>query len=400
VNDANGEARAVQFGTESESDMSDQDRPLSILHLIMSLRPTNGQYNEHCLPFAQQRSLAICCFFKASIEPIPEIAVFEGDGTLRGFWRALRRALDHRSYDVIHAHAPQTAVILLVANLFLRRSISNSICTIQNSFRSYRLRNQLLLFPIFTLFPKIILCSNAALQSMPRFLRWLGRSRMDVIQNGVDTDRVDRVLANFDTGAREDGFTVVSVGRIIARKNPIALLRAFERSRDPDSRLLYVGDGDSRSQLLEEVDRLGLGAHVAVTGLVDRDDVYRFVAAGDVNVSFSHSEGLPVAVLEAMACGRPVILSDIPPHREIAGDVSFVPLIARDDVAGLARELRRLREMPPEQRVDLGERCRKLVEQRFSLKMMHRTYERIYERIIRRRFGTESDRLRAQESGE
>jgi glycosyltransferase involved in cell wall biosynthesis len=392
--------RAVQFGTESESDMSDQDRPLSILHLIMSLRSTNGQYNEHCLPLAKQRSLAICCFFKASIEPIPEIAVFEGDGTIRGFWHALRRALESRSFDVIHAHSPHTGVILLVANLMLRKTRSKSICTIHNSYRSYRLRNQVLLFPIFALFPRIVLCSNAAFESMPRLLRSLGRGRIDVIQNGVDIDRIDDVLRTFDRRPRGDGFTVISVGRILERKNPIALLRGFERSRDPDSRLIYVGDGDLRSQLLGEVDRLGLGSKVTITGLVDRDDVYRHLASGDVSVSVSHSEGLPVAVLEAMACGSPVILSDIPPHREIAGDVSFVPLIPSDDVGALARELRRLKEMSPEQKVDLGERCKRLVEQRFSLRMMHLSYERIYGRIIRRAFGAVDDPLRAQEGRE
>jgi glycosyltransferase involved in cell wall biosynthesis len=118
--------------------------------------------------------------------------------------------------------------------------------------------------------------------------------------------------------------------------------------------------------------------------MLPRDDVYRRLVDSDVYVSTSRGEGLPVSVLEAMACGKPVILSDIAPHREIAGSADFIPLIAPDDIQGFGREIERFRKMPPEERAELGKRCRRLVEEKFSLKSMHNNYGRIYAEAMSR----------------
>ena len=81
------------------------------------------------------------------------------------------------------------------------------------------------------------------------------------------------------------------------------------------------------------------------------------------------------------ACRCPVLLSDIPPHREIAEGVDFIPLIQPDDEAGFAREIRKFREMPISERTGIGQKCRKLVEERFSLPAMHSRYAEVYVQI-------------------
>jgi glycosyltransferase involved in cell wall biosynthesis len=116
--------------------------------------------------------------------------------------------------------------------------------------------------------------------------------------------------------------------------------------------------------------------------MIDRDSVFGYFGQADLFVSASLGEGLPVAVLEAMACRCPVVLSDIPPHREIAKGVDFVPLIEPDDVAGFAREIERIREMPVSERIAIGQKCRQLVEERFSLSAMHAGLEKVYAQII------------------
>ncbi len=359
--------------------MTTHTRPVRILHVIAAVGPTNGQYNEHCLPLATTREIAICSVFPALIPTPPEITLFEGDGTVRGFLRALRSALAARDYDVVHAHAAVAGMGLLAANTLGRRSMSNCVYTIQNSFRNYRLRNRLLLYLMFAAFPRIVLCSNAVEASLPPSLRRLGRGRTTVVPNAVDTRRAERV-----SGGRtsRDGFTVVSVGRLIPIKNAATVIGAFDSARDADSRLVFVGDGSLRRELRADADRRSMNGQVVFTGLVERDDVYRHVAEGDVVVSASRGEGLPVAVLEAMACGRPVILSDIPPHREIVDREGFIPLIPPDDVEGFAAELRRFKDMPSEERERLGARCRRLVEERFGLEAMHRAYVPIYKHVM------------------
>jgi glycosyltransferase involved in cell wall biosynthesis len=65
--------------------------------------------------------------------------------------------------------------------------------------------------------------------------------------------------------------------------------------------------------------------------------------------------------MEAMACGRPVILSDIPPHREIAEGVDFIPLIKPDDVSGFAQEINKFSEMPVSERTMIGQNVESLL---------------------------------------
>ncbi len=118
-----------------------------------------------------------------------------------------------------------------------------------------------------------------------------------------------------------------------------------------------------------------------MTGLIERDDVFHYFEQSDLFVSTSWGEGLPVAVLEAMACRLPVILSDIPPHQEIAESVDFIPLVNPDDVAGFAQEIKRFRELPASEREVIGQKCRKLIEEKFSLSTMHAGLAEVYSQI-------------------
>lgn len=363
-------------------DLKPRSERLKILHLVVRLGAPNTQYNEHCLPLITKRDISICAFFReASLVPPPEIALFDGGGTVRGFMRALNAGLRARQFDVVHAHAPQTGFLLALRNLLALRSMANTIYTVHNCFNNYSVRNQLLLYPVFLAFPRITVCSRSVLESLPRALRLLARSKITIVSNSVDTERVDRALADMERPVADDRFRVVSVSRLIERKDPITLMEAFALASLPDATLTYVGDGELATALAEHGDALGLEKRITFTGMVARDDVYRYAAEADLYMSTSKGEGLPVAVLEAMACGCPVVLSDIAPHREIAEDTDFIPLIPPQDTAGFARAIELFHAMSSGERSAVGRRCREVVEDRFSLWAMHRSYGAIYEEI-------------------
>lgn len=361
--------------------MSRTPGPSSILHVLVRVTPTNGQYNEHCLPLAHERRITICALRGSAVPAPPDVTLLEGDGTVHGGLRVLRQALDHDHYGVVHAHAPASGAALLAANLSRRRSMARCVFTMQNSFQNYRLRNRLFLVPIFATFPAIVLCSEAVRETLPRVLRALGGSRVVVVPNAVDLARIDRTLGSRVPKCGGDRFTVVSVGRLIDIKNLFTLLDAFALSVADNSRLVVVGDGPLRPRLQAAADAVGQPAAVTFTGLVDRDDVYRRLARADLYVSTSYGEGMPVAVLEAMACSQPVLLSDIPPHREIARGADFIPLIPADDVTGFAQQIRRFRAMPAQERAAVGRACRRLVENRYGIPAMHASLNSVYQRV-------------------
>jgi glycosyltransferase involved in cell wall biosynthesis len=358
-------------------------RRLKVLHLILMLGETNGQYNEHCLPLIGERDLSISTYFVPRLTPPPEITLFAGDGTLGGFFRSLGRALDADDYDVIHAHAPQSGVLLLLAVLARRRSHRlrrSLVYTVQDSFYDYRLRDKALMVVPLVTFHRVIFCSGSAYDSLPRALKRLVRDRWRVVQNGADIDRVDRAIAAAPVG-REDGrFTVLSVGRLDVVKDPFVMLDAFARSvdRDEGDRLVFIGGGRLGTELEARIDRGGVRDRVTLRGLVPREEVFVACAEADVFVSTSNGEGLPVAVLEAMAAGCPVILSDIPPHRELAEDAAFIPFVRPGDVEGFAREIRRYRAMSSDERREIGRRCRAHVRARFTLPIMRTATDAVY----------------------
>ena len=116
---------------------SDQtDNQFRILHIILGLTPTNGQYNEHCLPLRKTRDITICTYFKSEITPPAEITLYHWDSTMRGFFRALGTSLREREFDVIHVHTPHAGLLLLIYLFFsglytkLKRS---TVHTVQNS---------------------------------------------------------------------------------------------------------------------------------------------------------------------------------------------------------------------------------------------------------------------------
>jgi glycosyltransferase involved in cell wall biosynthesis len=258
------------------------------------------------------------------------------------------------------------------------------VYTVQDSFYDYKLRNQAMMVLALPAFQRVVFCSRSAYESLPRQWRRLVRGRWRVAPNGADLERVDRAIAAGAT-ARDDRFTVISVGRLDRVKDPMALLDSFARESDTASRLVLVGAGSLAGPIATRVRELRLGDRVELTGLVPRDEVFLRCAAADVFVSTSHGEGLPVAVLEAMAAGCPVILSDIPPHREVADGAGFIPLVPPGDVAGFAREIRKAREMPPDERREIGRRCREHVAARFTLTTMHSALERVYRELPRPR---------------
>jgi glycosyltransferase involved in cell wall biosynthesis len=354
---------------------------MRILHVFLELTATSPEYNEHCLPQVRKHEIGICTYFVPTLETPSEVSLYPGDGSVRTFFANIDDALGGADYDIVHLHAVHVAVILLVCSGIRNYGRLNTVYTFHDSYQNYKHRNRIMLWLVLAWARRGVCCGQASRQSIPRLLERLVERRLRVVPNGVDLARIDGALASSGAHAHREGVTVASIGRMQPVKNHSTVLEAFAASAEEGDRLILMGDGALRQALSKEAATLGLDGQVEFPGIIPRDDVFACLRDADLFVSASRGEGLPVAVLEAMACRCPVVLSDIPPHREIADQSDFVPLVAPDDASGFAKEMRRILGISPEKRRRLGEQCRKLVEERFSLQQMQEGYAEIYDEL-------------------
>ena len=134
------------------------------------------------------------------------------------------------------------------------------------------------------------------------------------------------------------GAHVLSLARMMPQKRLDLLLAAFARIRDRNARLTIVGDGPERPNLERLACLLGIADRVAMPGFVH--DVVPWLRGADVFALSSDYEGLPAAVLEALACNVPVVTTDcFDGARELLAGAERCAVIRRGDIAGFARAI-------------------------------------------------------------
>ena len=136
---------------------------------------------------------------------------------------------------------------------------------------------------------------------------------------------------------------IFRLGTIEPRKNVEGVIRAYAawRQRDPSAPLLVIGGGKGwyYRQVFRLVESLGLAEHIRFPGYIPQDELPLWYNAASVFVYPSHFEGFGLPVLEAMACGTPVVTSDVSSLPEVAGDAAL--LVSPSDTDGLSRAMAR-----------------------------------------------------------
>ncbi len=228
------------------------------------------------------------------------------------------------------------------------------------------------------LFDRVIAISEATGKHLKDYIG-VPPGRIVTVPNPVDTsrfdpDRFDKATQRDTLGLEREAFYVCYVGRLVARKGLDVWLRAAALAAQSHSgiRFLVIGDGPDRSELHDQALGLGLDDRIRFVGR--QSDVPAWLAASDALLFTPLSgEGLPIALLEAMAMGLPIVASNLGANRELLEHAGLLPEppIWRFDAETLrakpfAMALLRLAE-DPELARSLGRHARELVAGDYAL---------------------------------
>jgi glycosyltransferase involved in cell wall biosynthesis len=211
----------------------------------------------------------------------------------------------------------------------------------------------------------------------------LAPERIDVIHNGIDLEPFepaadDRVTARTLLGWEPDRPVVTIVGVVRPGKGHELLLDAVPalKAAHPGVTVKIVGGGDLSPALMDVV--ASFGDTVDILGA--RADIPEILAASDVIVQASHSEGLPTVMMEAGAAGRPVVATDVGGTRDVVRHDETGVIVAKGDSEALAAGVLRLLSDPCVAR-EMGRRARERIFSTFSLEVQATQTAALYDRV-------------------
>jgi glycosyltransferase involved in cell wall biosynthesis len=194
--------------------------------------------------------------------------------------------------------------------------------------------------------------SIAVSAALGEVLRELGapRERVHVLRNGVDLDLfrppADRAAARRALGAQEGPVVLVSVGNLVELKGHDLVIEALASM--PDTLLLIIGEGPERRELVALASRIGVGGRVRYLGRVAHEGLAAIYGAADALILASSREGWPNVLLEAMACGTPVIASRVGGVPEMVNAPEAGLLLPERSAAAIAGAVAALLADPPQ----------------------------------------------------
>lgn len=217
----------------------------------------------------------------------------------------------------------------------------------------------------------------------------LAARRMLWIPNGVDSGRFRpqptqaRLESRRALGLADAEVAFGCVASLSPVKCHDHLLQAFAQVHRqlPHTRLLLIGDGPLRPQIEQQIAALGLDAAVSLLG--NRADVEAVLPALDVAVLASSTEGMSNALLEAMACGLPIVATAVGGNLQLVQHEVSGLLVPVGQPAALAGALLALTQAP-DTRHRMGMAARARIEREFSLDSMVRSFDRLYQRLLGR----------------
>jgi glycosyltransferase involved in cell wall biosynthesis len=339
-----------------------------ILNLIRQLPP--GQFQVTCLcPFESAFTAALrehgCAIFIAPIHDDPP-------------WRSIQLAVEvirHHQIDLVHAHMPKAHVLAGLAGCLTGTPVVATVHGMNITTHELGICRT-------TGSHLITVCQEAYTQALAMGVPC---ERLALIPNGVDvqafTPQQDGARFRAAIGAPADAPLVGFVGRLAPEKGPDLFVRAARSvaAQRPDVHFTIVGEGDMEEALRRLIQDLDLDDRMHLAGLWENTaEVY---PALDIVAHTSRSEGMPLALLEAMACGRPVVAIGVGGVPEVV-EVGTTGLLAgAGDWNGVGVHVLRLLARP-DRLQEMGRAARERVEKHFDVRTSARLTADLFVQLV------------------
>ena len=295
----------------------------------------------------------------------------------------LLRILRAEKPAIIHCHRHRATVYgVIAAQLSGLKTVVLS--HVHGLNRTRTLKRRLVNRLILKMVKGVIAVSEGVRADVLKNNRGLDPAKVITVWNGINIDAVSPAPENLAPEKRRgrEGLVFGTVGRLAPTKGHSYLIEAFAQvvKALPSSRLVMVGGGPLEGELKKKAMELGISSEVEFLGY--RNDVPELLSGFDVFVFPSIAEGLPAAVLEAMAAGLPVIASEVGGIPEIFGKGGFGSLVPAKDPDALASAMIEAGLVSPEKRFDMGWAGRLRVEEAFTSEAMCRGLMGVYRKAI------------------
>jgi glycosyltransferase involved in cell wall biosynthesis len=290
-------------------------------------------------------------------------------------WLGFHGWLKREAPDVVHAHLPHAAWMARWSRLAAPvRAVVDTLHSSSTGSLGRRLG-----YRYSGWLPDRVTAVSQAVAGAHINARMVTEGKLTVLPNGVDLEawRPDATVR--ETMRREldveDEFLWFAAGRLEPVKDYPLLLRAFAQTENK-TRLVIAGGGPLQAELSLLAAQSGVARRVRFLGF--EPDVRRWMQAADGFVLSSRWEGLPMALLEAAACGLPAVATDVPGTREVLVHGQTGLLAVPGSAMALNDAMARMTQASPGERKAMGERARQRVIERFSLEAVLDRWEALY----------------------
>ena len=218
----------------------------------------------------------------------------------------IKRKINEGEFDIIHNHQTLMNYHLLFLKkpiIFHYHGASNTLQKINLKFCSIICKNSI---------SKIISISESAMDEIQKYFPNTSNS---VIYNGVDSN----FYIQNEKKRKSNDLQLLFVGNLFEYKNVQLLIREFPKMKKqfPNLFLKIIGDGEYKKQLSELIVENDLQKNIELVGRVDDEELREHFSSSDLYITASTWEFFNLPLLEAMSCGKPIIVSNLPVHQEL-----------------------------------------------------------------------------------